>query len=54
MLFLAVPPGPVAVRVKVVVLFTVVEPESLVGGKDPVSTPFDSVAEVAPVNQYAR
>jgi hypothetical protein len=49
-LFRAVPPGPVAVRVKVVVLLNVVEPESLVAGTDAVCAPFDKVAEVAPCN----
>jgi hypothetical protein len=50
MLFRAVPPGPVAVRVKVVVLLNVVEPEPLVAATDAVCAPFDKVAEVAPCN----
>jgi hypothetical protein len=53
-LFVAVPPEPAAVNVKVVVLERVVEPESLVAGMDPVCAPFDNVADVAPLNVYAR
>ena len=49
MLLLAVPPGPTAIKVKVVVLFIVVDPEPLVAGATPVCAPFDNVAEVAPV-----
>ena len=54
MLLVAVPPGPDAVSVKVVGLDTVVEPESLVVGTDPDCVPFVNVAEVAPLNVYAR
>lgn len=46
-LLLALPPGPVAVRVKVVDLEIVVMPEPLLGGNGSACAPFDNEAEVA-------